>query len=136
MKIVLLLLTLIALLQPSLALSYTQYDRDYLIVFWTVVIVVGLIIGFLIAKVLLSISESELMRVIDRHNELFKIDGVVAVEVDKERRCIIVYVEKNAKMEDIPRFIDGFPVEVKRIGKVKKILWQVLNSILWCRSYL
>ena len=90
----------------------------------------------MIAKVLLSISESEFIRIIDRHKELFKINGVVAVEVDKERRCIIVYVERNAKTEDIPRFIDGFPVEIKRIGKLKKILWQIFNSILWYRSNL
>jgi hypothetical protein len=53
----------------------------------------------LIAKVLLLISESEFIRAIDRHKELFKIDGVVAVEVDEKRRCIIVYVEKIQKQK-------------------------------------
>jgi len=136
MRIILLLIILAVILQPSLALSYTQYDKDYLIVFWTVVIVIGLFVGFLIAKVLLSISESEMVRVIDRHNELFKIDGVVAVEADEKRRCIIVYVEKYAKTENIPRFLDGYPVEIKMIGRLKKILWQISHLIWWHRSNL
>jgi len=54
-----------------------------------------------------------------RHEaRLLAIPGVVGVAADLARNRIIVYVETEEDAAKVPSEIEGFPVEVRVVGKV------------------
>jgi|Deesub1362B_J571_1020462.scaffolds.fasta_scaffold02314_5 hypothetical protein len=134
-RAILLISMLALLLQPVLAWQTPQYKGEEMLIFLAVVIAIGIGIGIIIARILLSITENEIQYVIDRHeNELFRIEGVVAIEADRKRKCIKVYVKKGAETERIPRSLEGYPVEVERVGRVRLIFWRIIQWI-WIRPW-
>ncbi|RLI75103.1 hypothetical protein DRO97_04115 [Archaeoglobales archaeon] len=83
---------------------------------------------------LLSITESKIEYVKERHkDELFRIKGMVAIEADRKRNCIKVYIKKEAETEGIPRNLEGYPVEVEKVGKVRLIFWRVIQWMQWAK---
>ena len=63
---------------------------------------------------------TSLKEVIDRHRlRLMAIDGVEGVGVstsidDPARRCIVVYVGVIDPPPELPRTLDGYPVEIRK----------------------
>ena len=49
---------------------------------------------------------------------LLSIPGVVGVAADVARGTIIVYVESEEAAERVPRELEGFPVEVRVVGRI------------------
>lgn len=130
---ILLIFMLALLLQPAFAWQPNYTSRDMLALS-VVVIAIGIGVGVVLARMLLSITESEIEYVKDRHeDELFRIKGVVAIEADRKRNCIKVYVKKEAEMEKIPRNLEGYPVEVERVGWARLIFWWIIQWMQWAR---
>lgn len=55
---------------------------------------------------------------------LLRKKGVIGVgigETSTGERCIKVFVEKKADVEDIPETLEGYKVEIEEIGKVEAL---------------
>jgi|GEM_PF-2601686 len=127
-RAILLIFILTLLLQPVLAWRVPQYRSEEILMFLAVMIPIGIGVGVILARILLSITESEIECVKSKHeNELLRIEGVVAIKADRKRRCIKVYVKKEAEIEKIPRNLDGYPVEIERVGRIRLILWWIIR---------
>ena len=131
-RAILLIFILALLLQPVLAWRVPQYRSEEILMFLAVMIPIGIGVGVILARILLSITESEIECVVSKHeNELLRIEGVVAIKADRKRRCIKVYVKKEAEIEKIPRNLDGYPVEIERVGRIRLILWWIIRLWMW-----
>lgn len=54
-----------------------------------------------------------------RHEyELLSVPGVLGVAADTARNVIVVYVESEEAAARVPSEIEGFPVEVRVVGRV------------------
>ena len=130
-RAILLIFILALLLQPALAWSY-RYSKEEFLLMFLILLPIGIGVGVILARMLLSITESEIEHVKSKHeDELLRIEGVVAIKADRKRRCIKVYVKKEAEIEKIPRNLDGYPVEIERVGRIRLIFWWIIRWWMW-----
>jgi hypothetical protein len=67
-------------------------------------------------------GEPTLKQVLERHRgRLLQIDAVVGIAIatsqeDPSRPCIVVYADVDEWPQDLPRELDGYPVELHKVG--------------------